>query len=309
MDNHSATAVAEAPLAGQVAGWFSEEWAGEGSGISFRVRSKLADVQSEFQRIEVFETERFGTLLTLDGLVMVTSRDNFLYHEMLVHPALYAHPAPRDVLIIGGGDCGSLQQVLRHPEVERVTQVEIDEQVTRVCERFFPELCADNGDPRATLHFKDGIDWVRSAAPGSYDVILVDGSDPLGPAAVLFAEEFYAACFAALRPGGILAGQTESPLFHLDLLTHVHRTAQAVGFADCQTLFFPQCVYPSGWWTASLARKGEPLELPPSSRFGEMPVMQYYTPQVHQAAFAAPAFFLRALRAAGLGPTGAAGQA
>ena len=292
------------PIAGQVDGWFTEEWVGEGAAISFQIKRKLAEKQSAFQKVEVFETARFGNLLTLDGLVMVTTRDNFYYHEMLSHPALFTHPNPKDVLIIGGGDCGTMQQVLRHRSVQHATQVEIDEDVTRLSEVYFPELCSDNNDPRAAFHFEDGIEWVQRAAPESYDVILVDGSDPLGPAAVLFSEEFYAACLKALRPGGIMAGQSEAPLFHMDLLRHVHRTARAVGFDDCRTLFFPQFVYPSGSWSATLARKGGDLATPAAEgfaeRFAALPPTMYYTPEIHAASFAQPAFFRAGLAQDGL---------
>src|SRR5439155_10962993 len=121
---------------------------------------KLHEEQSAYQRIEIYQTETFGKLMTLDGLVMVTDRDNFIYHEMMSHPALYSHPCPTRVLIIGGGDCGTLREVLKHPTVELAEQVELDERVTRVAERFFPDLCESNRDPRARLHFADGIAWV-----------------------------------------------------------------------------------------------------------------------------------------------------
>jgi len=276
--------------------WFTEQWGDEGSAISFKLKRKLYRKRSPFQTIEVFETERFGRLLTLDGLVMLTDRDNFIYHEMLSHPALFTHPAPRQVLIVGGGDCGTLREVLKHRELERVQQVELDQEVTRTAEQFFPRLCESNSDPRAELHFEDGIDWVSRAEPETYDLIIVDGSDPLGPAAVLFSEDFFRACHRALRPGGLLCGQTESPLFHMDLLGHVHRSLAVVGFAEAQTLFFPQCVYPSGWWTATLACKD-----------GRIPVFRveaaearrvetlYYNPEIHRAATAMPEFFKLAL--------------
>jgi spermidine synthase len=275
-------------------GWFTEEWSGEGSAISFRLAHKLYEKRSDFQTIEVFETERFGRLLTLDGLVMLTDRENFIYHEMLSHPALFTHPAPGEVLIIGGGDCGTLREVLKHPQVQRVQQVEIDAEVTRAAERFFPLLCESNTDPRASLHFEDGIDWVKRAAPESYDLIIVDGSDPLGPAAVLFSEEFFAACHRALRSGGLMCGQSESPLFHMDLLAHVHRSLGAAGFGECRTLFFPQCVYPSGWWSATLGCKGGSI---PDFRVEDVDrrpfETQYYNAEVHRAASAMPEFFRR----------------
>jgi len=277
--------------------WFTEQWPGEASAISLKVKRKLHDEKSSYQRIEVFETETFGKLLTLDGLVMLTDRDNFIYHEMLAHPALFTHPDPKRVLIVGGGDCGTLREVLKHPGVEQVHLVELDERVTRVAEEFFPDLCESNRDPRVEFHFEDGIRWVERAEPNSYDVIIVDGSDPEGPAAVLFSEEFYTACHGALAENGLVAGQSESPLFHLDLIRNTHRVARRTGFSDVVSLNFPQCTYPSGWWSVTIATKSGACE-PRFDAAKERPFeTRYYTPAVHQGALALPAFAERALRA------------
>src|SRR5579863_2534425 len=202
--------------------WYTEEWAGQGSAISLKLKNKVHEEQSPYQRIEIFETETFGTLMTLDGLVMVTDRDNFIYHEMMSHPALFTHPNPRRVLIIGGGDCGTLREVLKHATVEVVEQVELDERVTRVAEKFFPELCASNNDARARFHFADGIKWVADAKSGTYDVIIIDSTDPIGPAAGLFSADFYHNCHKALTAEGIVVGQSESPLFHSQLIKDMH---------------------------------------------------------------------------------------
>ena len=235
--------------------WYTEQWAGQGSAISLKTVKKVHDEQSTYQRIEIYETQTFGTLMTLDGLVMVTDRDNFVYHEMMTHPALFAHPAPKRVLIIGGGDCGTLREVLKHPDVELAEQVELDERVTRVAEMFFPDLCEKNNDARARLHFTDGIQWVADAKPASYDVIVVDSTDPVGPAAGLFSETFYKNCHKALGPQGSVVGQSESPLFHPDLIVSMHKAMRAAGFADSATLQFPQCTYPSSWWSCTMAGK------------------------------------------------------
>jgi len=277
-------------------GWYTEEWAGQGSAISLRVKEKLHDEKSPYQRIEIYETETFGTLMTLDGLVMVTDRDNFVYHEMMSHPALFTHAHPRRVLIIGGGDCGSLREVLKHDLVEHVDQVELDERVTRVSERFFPELCSANDDARAHLHFQDGIQWVKDAQPHSYDVIIVDSTDPVGPAAGLFGRAFYEDCYRALSPDGIVVGQSESPLFHADLIKGMHEAFREAKFLDIATAHFPQCTYPSGWWSATMARKGSSL-----SSFREEDcrdrafATRYYNDGIHRAAFASPEFLFKAL--------------
>jgi spermidine synthase len=271
--------------------WYTEEWSGQGSALSLKIKDKVHDEQSTYQRIEVYETETFGTLMTLDGLVMVTDRDNFIYHEMMSHPALFTHPDPKRVLVIGGGDCGTLREVLKHDTVELAEQVELDERVTRVAEKFFPELCASNNDPRARLHFQDGIRWVADAEPGSYDVIIVDSTDPVGPAAGLFSEAFYRHCRRALRAHGIVVGQSESPLFHADLIRSMQRALRAAGFRDVATLGFPQCTYPSGWWSATLAGKDTPLA---SFRMAEAAARnfptRYYNRDIHLAARAVPEF-------------------
>lgn len=277
--------------------WYTEEWAGQGSAISLKIVKKLHDEQSTYQRIEIFETETFGTLMTLDGLVMVTGRDNFVYHEMMTHPALFTHSGPKRVLIIGGGDCGTLCEVLRHPEVELAEQVELDERVTRVAEMFFPELCEKNSDPRARLHFTDGIQWVADAKPGTYDVIIVDSTDPVGPAAGLFSETFYRNCHRALRARGIVVGQSESPLFHPDLIVSMHKAMRAAGFADTATLQFQQCTYPSGWWSCTMACKDAALDtFRKDDAAGKTFTTRYYNTAIHSAARALPEFLVEALR-------------
>ena len=277
--------------------WYTEQWAGQGSAISLKTVKKVHDEQSTYQRIEIYETETFGTLMTLDGLVMVTDRDNFVYHEMMTHPALFAHPAPKRVLIIGGGDCGTLREVLKHPDVELAEQVELDERVTRVAEMFFPELCEKNSDARARLHFTDGIQWVADAKPASYDVIVVDSTDPVGPAAGLFSETFYKNCHKALGPQGIVVGQSESPLFHPDLIVSMHKAMRAAGFAASATLQFPQCTYPSGWWSCTMAGKSAALgdfreQAASAKRFAT----RYYNAAIHRGARALPEFLVQALR-------------
>src|SRR5690625_466140 len=180
-------------------GWFSEPLEDEGSAFSLKLKQKLHEERSPFQLIEVYETTHWGRLLVLDGAVMLTQRDNFTYHEMMAHPVLFTHPKPREVLIIGGGDCGMLREVLKHSDVSRAVQVDIDERVTRVAEQFFPELTESNSDPRAELLFDDGLRYLREAPAKSLDVIIVDSTDPVGPAAGLFGPEFMRDAMRALK--------------------------------------------------------------------------------------------------------------
>ena len=275
--------------------WFTEVAPHEGMATSFRVEAKLAEERSAWQRLEVYRTASFGNLMVLDGCVMLTGRDEFIYHEMISHPALFSHADPRRVVIVGGGDCGTLREVLRHSSVEEAWQVEIDERVTRLAEQHFPELVRGNADPRAHLHFGDGLAWLRDAAAESMDVVIVDSTDPVGPAAGLFGEAFYRDCHRALGAGGILVQQSESPLLNPSLIRAMHQAMRAAGFDDVRTLTFPQPCYPSGWWSATLARKGARLEGFRAAEAARLGGLRYYSAEMHRAAFALPPFLLAAL--------------
>jgi len=275
--------------------WFTEVYPKHGSALAIEVKAKLHEEQTPFQKIEIYDTASFGKLMVIDGCTMVSTFDNFLYHEMMTHPVLYTHPAPKTVWVIGGGDCGSLKEVLKHPEVESAVQIEIDEGVTRLAEQYFPELCASNNDPRAQLLFIDGIQWVKDAADGSVDIIIVDSTDPVGPAEGLFNEAFYRQCLRCLRPDGILIQQSESPLFHLDLIETMHQTMKAAGFSHTRSLFFPQFIYPSGWWSGTLAGKGDLTAFREQDARDQPFATRYYNADIHRAAFVAPEFFREAL--------------
>jgi spermidine synthase len=274
--------------------WFTEEHSGAGSAFSLKIKRKLHEEQSPFQHHEIYETETFGNLMVLDGCTMVSTRDNFLYHEMMSHPALFTHPKPKKVWIIGGGDCGTLREVLKHNTVEEAVQIDIDERVTRLAEKYFPELCESNNDPRADLKFIDGIKWIKEAAPNSVDIIIVDSTDPVGPAEGLFNEDFYRGCFACLGEHGILVQQSESPLLHLPLIIAMRDAMKSAGFSSLQTLYFPQCIYPSGWWSATMAGKSF------LSKYREQDVAKksfetvYYNNDIHKASLAQPEFVKKA---------------
>ncbi len=272
--------------------WWSEPYSAEGVAFSLQVTEKLHEEQTPFQRIEVYQTTHWGRLLVIDGCVMLTSRDNFTYHEMMSHPVLFTHPNPKNVLIIGGGDCGILREVLKHQSVEKVVQVDIDEGVTRASEKFFPELCESNNDPRATLLFDDGIQYIKDAASGSIDVVIVDSTDPVGPAAGLFGEAFMRDVYRALSDDGLIVQQSESPLLHRDtILKELHGVMRGAGFTKVVTLQFPVVSYPSGWWSATMASKGADLTQFRRQDAENKPfATQYYNAGVHQGALAAPEF-------------------
>jgi spermidine synthase len=274
--------------------WFSEVSVESASAFSLQVSEKLHEEQTPYQKIEIYHTKKFGNLMVIDGFIMLSGMDNFLYHEMMSHPAIFTHPKPEKILIIGGGDCGTLREVLRHEIVNKVWQVEIDERVTRVSEQFFPELCASNNDPRAQILFADGIKWVEEAASDSLDIIIVDSTDPIGPAKGLFSAPFYKQCHRVLKNNGLIIQQSESPLIHMQILKDMHNAMRDSSFHEVKTLSFPQPVYPSGWWSATMACKDMPI-----SGFREQDVLskpfetQYYNAPIHRACFAMPEFFLR----------------
>lgn len=255
------------------------------SGIFFVPSRRLRTAKTRFQDIEVCETDSFGRVLLLDGLVQTTERDEFFYHEMLVHPALSSHPRPENVLIIGGGDGGALREVLRHP-VKRATLVEIDEAVIEACRQFFPGLACSFDDPRAVVRIADGHDFIRNSTD-RFDVILVDSSDPVGPSAVLHQRRFFSSLKTRLNPGGVIAAQAGAPVFHLD---HLRRKATFLRrlFLFAAYYLGPVPTYPGGFWCyAFLSDKVDPLKKP---RKTPPRGVRYYNRDIHQAAFALPEF-------------------
>lgn len=278
--------------------WFSEIEPSGGSAFSLKLGEKLSEEQTPYQKIEIYQTRDFGKLMVIDGCTMVSSRDNFLYHEMMSHTVLFTHPDPRRVVIIGGGDCGTLREVLKHDCVEYALQVDIDERVTRLSEIHFPELCDSNNDPRAELMFGDGIRWMAEAEPGSVDVVIVDSTDPVGPAEGLFNRAFYANVHRALGDNGILVQQSESPMLHLEILVAMHAEMRAAGFEETRLVNFPQPIYPSGWWSGTMALKNPALE----PRLADVDLAKlktrYYDADIHRGALAIPPFVREALDSA-----------
>jgi spermidine synthase len=278
--------------------WMYENFAYTGSAIGFRITRKLEEVQSPFQKIEMFESTDWGNIMTIDGAMMVTTRDNFFYHEMMAHAPLYTHPNPKNVVIIGGGDCGTLREVLKHTGVETAVQCDIDEQVTRMAEKYFPELCESNSDPRATVMFDDGIAYMQNAAPESIDVIIVDSTDPVGPAEGLFNEAFYKNCLKALRPDGLLVQQSESPLALMHLIHDMRKAMRDAGFKNFRTLPFPQPCYPTGWWSGTIASKSSQdlTKFREADAAAKPFATKYYNLGIHQGALMMPEFMKTELK-------------
>jgi spermidine synthase len=259
------------------------------------VRELLRDEQSRYQHVQLLDTAPFGRMLVLDDAVQTTVVDEAAYHEMLVHVPMLAHPSPRRVLIIGGGDGGTLRRVLQHP-IERVLQVEIDEAVIRLSRELLPEISAGAyDDPRAEVIVGDGVAFLESHVD-AFDVILIDATDPVGPAEALFATTFYESVRRALRPGGLMASHCGSPLLMADGWLRTLSTLEGVfGIVEAYLAYIP--AYPGGLWGMVAASESRSARQPVSSRLNELSGglhrLSYYTPEVHEAAFALPATLSR----------------
>ena len=279
--------------------WFTEKCNECGTAFSLEIEQKLHQEETPFQKIEIYATKKFGNLMVIDGFVMLTERDNFIYHEMLTHPALFCHPNPSDVLIVGGGDCGTLREVAKHQCVESIIQVEIDQRVTELSKQYFPQLCDANHDPRVQLIFQDAIQWMKNAASDSLDLIIVDSTDPIGPAKGLFSTPFYKDCVRALKNNGLIVQQSESPLAHLEnIIQPMHQCMRTAGFSDVQLIHFPVATYPTGWWTASLASKEHKICFSREAQASELLFeTQYYNHEIHNASFVMPEFVKNKLEA------------
>jgi len=263
----------------------AREYQTAGSGMFFTVKDVLYEGRSEFQRIEIVRTRDYGRALFLDGLLQTTERDEFYYHEMLVHPALSCHPRPSKVLVVGGGDGGALREVLKHPVV-KAWLVEIDARVIEACRRHFPWLRAALKDPRAELAVADGNVFIEEVRE-TFDVILVDSSDPVGPSTVLHEEGFYRKLKARLNPGGIIAAQAGSLMLHLD--SHALKSVFLKKLFRHSGLYLgPVPTYPVGMWCYDfLSDAVDPL----APRRMRVPKgLRFYNADVHRAVFALPNF-------------------
>jgi len=270
-------------------GWHTEEDF-NALRLGLRVDEVLHEERSEFQDIAVYRSEFFGRILVLDGLIMLTERDEFVYHEMLTHVPLCSLPEPKSALVIGGGDCGCLREILKHESIERAVLCEIDRRVTEVSAEHFPWVEAVAQDPRVELVFDDGVAYME-ARQGEFDLVIVDSTDPIGAAVGLFLRDFYAKVAKSLRPGGVMVAQTESPHYSAALCGKIRREMrEAFAHVDSYLGFIP--TYPSGCWSWSYASNDTKwdsyLDEERAARIAQS--TRYYNPQLHRAAFALPNF-------------------
>lgn len=271
--------------------WYTEKHT-DNAGITLKVSQTLFSGASEYQQLDIVETEEFGRMMLLDGLVMCTERDEFVYHDMIVHPALFTHPDPKQVLVIGGGDGGTIREIVRHPGVELATLCEIDGLVVDKSVEFLPTMASaiDGKHPKVKLHIDDGLAYIREHQ-NEFDVILVDSTDPIGPAVGLFEKDFYQLVHGALKEDGIMVAQSESPFYHAEIQKNMYRNLREVfPIVEMYQAFIP--TYPSGLWSFAFASKQyHPVENFDRARATKRDFhTKYYNEDLHLGAFMLPTF-------------------
>ncbi len=271
--------------------WFTERHTADVK-FSIRVNRQLFSAESDFQRIDIFESAEFGRFLTLDGYMMLTEKDEFIYHEMITHVPMAVHPNVKDVLVIGAGDGGVVRELCRYPEIEHIDLVEIDQMVVEVCRKYLPQTACQLDDPRVNIHYEDGLRFIRAKAD-AYDLIIVDSTDPFGPGEGLFTKEFYGNCYKALKADGIMVNQHESPFYEEDALAmqRAHkRIIESFPISRVYQAHIP--TYPSGHWLFGFSsKKYHPVKDLDAARWQARGIpTKYYTTNLHRGAFALPAY-------------------
>lgn len=269
--------------------WFSE-FHTKNVKLSIKVNSQLCSRKSEMQQIDVFESDEFGRFLTLDGYMMLTEKDEFIYHEMIVHTPMAVNPDIKKVLVIGAGDGGVARELSRYKGIEAIDLVEIDEAVIEVCKEFLPKTACGFDDERVHIHIQDGLKFVRHCE-NEYDLIIVDSTDPFGPGEGLFTKEFYGNCFKALTKDGIMVNQHESPFYAEDAVAmqRAHkRIVESFPISKVYQAHIP--TYPSGHWLFGFASKSlHPIKNYDEKRWAELGIStRYYNPELHIGSFALP---------------------
>ena len=273
--------------------WFTEKH--EKTGLTYQVKETLFQGRSEFQDVAVLDTFDYGRMLTIDGFVMTTERDEYVYHEMIAHVPMTAHPAPKRVLVVGGGDGGTVREVLRHPSVTHVDLCEIDAMVIEQSKIWLPTIAGALDDPRVTIHVRDAIAFMAEQKD-RYDVILIDSTDPIGPGEGLFTEGFYRDCLRALTADGILAAQTESPFsMQAEFARAYSKLFKVFPIVSCYYGVVP--TYAGQLWTWSFCSKahGPFAQLEQKNLKALEEQTRYYNRELHRGAFALPSYVRRML--------------
>lgn len=274
--------------------WFTDR--DENIALSIRHKGLLFREKSPYQLVEVFDTFKYGKMLTVDKMVMCSEKDETAYHEMIVHVPMLSNPGIKNVLVIGGGDGGSVREILSHPQVEKVTMVEIDEAVIRASRQFLPSLSTSLDHPKLELVIGDGIDYVKNAGDECFDFVVIDSSDPVGPATGLFSASFYRDVHRCLTPNGVMVTQSESPRFNQNAFVELSHCLQDI-FSPKHVhtyLVFIQ-TYPTGMWSFTYGTKNgthpvQTLDTGKAQQFAIEHNLEYYNSNIHQAAFCLPTF-------------------
>lgn len=253
--------------------------------IKYRVKEVIFEQSSPFQHVMVLNSYDFGKILALDGIVQTTSMDGHIYNEMIVHVPLMLHPHPRKVLIIGGGDCGAAREACKHANIKQIDMVEIDQLVVDACMQHLPEVSGRLSDPRVQFIYDDGVEFVKHHK-NTYDVIIVDSSDPVGPAQQLFELDFYRNLHSALKHDGMMVCQSQSPIFHKDVMKQSFEHIQSLfPFTKLYQAVVP--TYPGGLWSFTLGSK-QPLNSQINKKFPQN--TQYFNKGIMQSCFQLPEF-------------------
>jgi len=260
--------------------------------FSIKVDKQLISVKSEFQRIDVFDSVEFGRILTLDGYLMLTEKDEFVYHEMITHVPMAVKTNAKKVLVIGAGDGGTVRELTRYTSIEKIDVAEIDEAVVEICKEYLPQTASKLDDNRVHLFFEDGLKFVRSKKD-EYDIIIVDSTDPFGPGEGLFTREFYGNCYNALKEDGVLVNQHESPYYTEDAkaMKRAHKQIFSV-FPVCRVYQAHIPTYPSGHWLFGFASKClDPVTGLNGDKWNALGTKtKYYNTDLHIGAFALPTY-------------------
>ncbi len=265
--------------------------------MSIKVKEQIYSEQSDYQRIDIFESEEFGRVLALDGIINLTEKDEFIYHEMITHVPMSVHPNPENVLVVGAGDGGALRELGKYKSVKHIDLVEIDAALVAACRKYLPSTAVGYEDERVTVHNRDGLRFLRRLED-TYDLIIVDSTDPAGPGEILFTKEFYGSCYKALKEDGIMVNQHESPFYSYEsaaMLRSNRRIRSAFPVLRIYQAHIPS--YPSGHWLFGFASK----KYDPIKDFDEQKWLaqgidtRYYNPDLHRGTFCLPTYVLKML--------------
>jgi spermidine synthase len=275
--------------------WFAE-YGPDNSAIAIKVKRKVFEKVTPYQRIEILDSYDYGKVMLLDGYVMLTEKDEFIYHEMLVHIPLFTHPEPENILIIGGGDGGAVREAVKHKTVKRIDLVEIDREVVDVARKFLPTISSELENEKVHIYFEDGIEFIKSKR-GEYDIIIVDSPDPVGPAVGLFERSFYSNVFLALNDDGIIVAQCESPHIYPELISQVSSIFRDI-FPLVKFYLASVPTYVSGIISFAFGSKRfDPVSDFKPERVRESGIeFKYYNEQIHPASFALPNFFKKLIK-------------